>query len=405
MFESIVVRRTNPQGISVATLAETLLFYDNVQIHLDRGSLFTLLQSIGKDGLLALIGNGFAKITFQKDGVYTRSFADGSSRFVVDALKVGVQRANGKLRAESDQEVVETVFARALGASWSTRRAAKRFLDAVPIRSLNKFEGHPDGVVGIAMADLADEEYVRCVAAETLGNHAPGFIVPDNFEFRIVPVGDGSFFVLTDLDFGQINKGRSDQDGMLSPSLLVSPVLEARAEIMIAAERMSELVVSPEISKVASLRFGTMLAKRGRNSDEIALFQNLELNGAHAVGDAVESGERSFSEFLKLLERSARFKEWLKGTHPEERLIAEYHRASTQDTWAERLPFKTLRWAMFTGVGIAADAYAGAGGLGTFVGQAVSAVDAFLVDKVVKGWRPHHFVATSLKDFVSGTRR
>ena len=70
--------------------------------------------------------------------------------------------------------------------------------------------------------------------------------------------------------------------------------------------------------------------------------------------------------------------------------------SNQEETWVEKLPAKRTRWSIFTGIGLGIDAL-GAGGLGTAASVAVSAVDAFLVDKLTKGWKPHQFVEKDLK--------
>jgi hypothetical protein len=69
-------------------------------------------------------------------------------------------------------------------------------------------------------------------------------------------------------------------------------------------------------------------------------------------------------------------------------LLRAYYQETIKDSWAERLPAKSARWGIFTGVGLAVDVIGG-GGLGTLAGVAVSAVDSFLADKLIKGWKPH----------------
>jgi hypothetical protein len=43
----------------------------------------------------------------------------------------------------------------------------------------------------------------------------------------------------------------------------------------------------------------------------------------------------------------------------------------------------------------------GAGGLGTVAGLTISACDQFLLDKLLKGWKPNQFIDEKLKDFLA----
>ena len=77
-------------------------------------------------------------------------------------------------------------------------------------------------------------------------------------------------------------------------------------------------------------------------------------------------------------------------------LVRDYYQETIKDSWVEKLPGKSVRWGIFTGLGLTVDAL-GAGGLGTVAGVALSAVDSFLADKLIKGWKPHQFVEGDLK--------
>jgi hypothetical protein len=68
--------------------------------------------------------------------------------------------------------------------------------------------------------------------------------------------------------------------------------------------------------------------------------------------------------------------------------------------WAERLPSKTARWAIFTAAGTVAS-LALTPLVGTAVGLGLTAADTFLVDKLIKGWKPNQFVNGPLREFLA----
>lgn len=72
-------------------------------------------------------------------------------------------------------------------------------------------------------------------------------------------------------------------------------------------------------------------------------------------------------------------------------LVHEYYREATRTTRVRSIPARATRWFLFTGPGVALD-LAGAGGIGTATGVAVSLIDAFIFDRVTSGWRPSQFV-------------
>ena len=129
---------------------------------------------------------------------------------------------------------------------------------------------------------------------------------------------------------------------------------------------------------------------------------NEALDDGHAIREAVNSGAVSFAAVLKLLDSADKFRNWLHQQPPDANLVRAYYQETIKDSWAEKLPAKSTRWSIFTGIGLGIDAL-GAGGLGTAAAVAVSAVDAFLVEKLTKGWKPHQFVERDLKSLIVPT--
>jgi hypothetical protein len=156
---------------------------------------------------------------------------------------------------------------------------------------------------------------------------------------------------------------------------------------------MAELVGSDETDAIIQMKFQSLLRRRRLNLEQLALFQDVHLENASAIREAVNSGYRTFPEFLKILAKAEKFKQWLADINPDSKLLREYHDEVTRDTWAASLPAKTLRWAVASSVGFAS----------VLAGLAAGAADEFLVERLLKGWRPNQFVEGPLKRFVSSS--
>lgn len=102
---------------------------------------------------------------------------------------------------------------------------------------------------------------------------------------------------------------------------------------------------------------------------------------------------------MVVLGHARKFKEWLSDLSEDTSLIKQYHEDVTSGSWIDKLPSKSARWALFTGAGIGTDA-AGAGGVGTAAGVALSALDTFFLDQLLRGWKPHQFVEGTLRGFI-----
>ena len=83
--------------------------------------------------------------------------------------------------------------------------------------------------------------------------------------------------------------------------------------------------------------------------------------------------------------------EWLKQKDPDTNLVREYYQAVTESTWIDKLPGKGARFSIFTGAGILIDSFL-TGGISTAIGVALGLGDTFLLDKIVKGWKPNQYI-------------
>lgn len=103
------------------------------------------------------------------------------------------------------------------------------------------------------------------------------------------------------------------------------------------------------------------------------------------------AGSLQFAAVVKLLDAADKFRHWLHQQPADGNLVSAYYREVVKDSWVEKLPSKSVRWGLFTLAGMLIDANVG-GVIGTTAGVAVSAVDSFLLDKLIKGWKPHQFI-------------
>jgi hypothetical protein len=164
----------------------------------------------------------------------------------------------------------------------------------------------------------------------------------------------------------------------------------------IASSLNAEIATNPINTQLMKLKFNDIYEKSTKSSDEIFQFNDFTLDRAHAIREVINSGEREFKDFLAILNKADEFRSWLHNIEDDKSIIKEYHSAVTSETWVDKLPGKSLRWSFFTGLGVAIDLL-GAGGIGTASGIVLSAGDAFLLDKVAKGWNPSVFVDKELK--------
>jgi len=175
--------------------------------------------------------------------------------------------------------------------------------------------------------------------------------------------------------------------------------LDARADTFFAAYYMAEPVTVPVSSEIMRLKHFEFLRRKDVSSDDVDLFQELIVPWFPTIREVINSGERSMKEFLVLLDEAARFRKWLTRANPDVGLVQSYQKEVTKKSWVETLPGKMIRFVVAAGTGVAASAAVGLPG-----GLAAGAANTFLLDRLLKGWRPNHFVEGPYKRFVSGQR-
>jgi hypothetical protein len=69
MFESALITRAGMERqVDIGLLAETIFFYQSVQLVLNRPSVAALASQIPADDLIALLGRSHAKLTYVQPG-------------------------------------------------------------------------------------------------------------------------------------------------------------------------------------------------------------------------------------------------------------------------------------------------------------------------------------------------
>jgi hypothetical protein len=235
-----------------------------------------------------------------------------------------------------------------------------------------------------------------------VGELVPTFVVPHDWYFRPVLLGD-QFTIDTNFDFSKLNeeyrKVVPPTHSTLSPAFLINHLLEARGAIFMGSKYLGELVIDPPTSLIIKLRCMELMRKRDAQVKEVDLFQEIYLPYAKTLRECLNSGERSFAEFLKLLDDAHKFKDWIGKQNPVKALVDEYYRSVTKDTWIDKLGTKAMRWAITTGLATLVEHFYPTGAA-IAAAQGISALDATMLDRILKGWRPNHFVEGRLSAFV-----
>lgn len=393
MFESVVLRRKeNGEPISAGQVAEALLFYQKVHVVVDRGTLIQLVRQIGISSLIALTQRTDFSAVYTEENLGTVTNDVGLLKvhgFAAFTLVGSQERGNLERVHDRLQFELEKLGAQPPDA----KRFARAFLENVPARKLSGGHFISGGIPTAAHKDLLDAPFALAAVRRALIATPGGYDAGEELKLDVVETELGTY-VFSSIDFDAVNRRRAalqpPQEAVTIAHLL-SALLDARADISMAAHYGGDFVCSAATSAVIQVRYDLLLMRTQKNLGQQRNFLEVQLPDMPTIAEAIDSGERSFDDFLRLLDKSARFKLWLKSTNPDEGLVREYFRAATAQDWIQTNKAKGMRYAL------AALAEA----TNPVAGLVAGLADNFVIEKLLGGWRPSHFVNDRLKPFVN----
>jgi hypothetical protein len=392
MFNSVLVRRRASLSSSAdaGVLAEALLFYNKIHLLVDYFELASWIEGVGAYNLIELLDRKFLTISYSKNITVTNCPTSFNNFYSFENFPL--KNEYGKVIP--DLTVIEEVVTNGRGASKDNRRIARDLIDRFAFREVGF--GHARSAADVVTEQLLDKTVLREQIMSLLRDLVPRYTLPPDWHFMVIP-NDDRFSINTNLDFEAISAAlepdKRNIEGKIPVSTLLRYILEAKINVDLASDYMTELAVDAQTSNLIRLRFQRLLSRRDRSDHEIALFQEVHLGNARAIREAIASGEKTFSDFLPILDKSRRFKDWLSEENPDANLLHEYYRMATSDSWIASLPAKIVRFVIATAVGFT----------GPLAGVVAGAADEFLVDRILKGWRPNQFIDGPVKDFLSAS--
>lgn len=396
MFQNIILRRADDgQPISFGQVAEALLYYQNVHLIIDRGTLTSLIKQIGTGRLLSLLGRPGFTAVYCEEILATKTDSVGSlqaHQFV--ALMITGNQTIGKFKSLTERiqySLEQEGISRA-----EAKRFAKVFVNRVPARKLSGDHFIDGGIPAAGKNDLLDPSFRHEAIKQVIASIPGGYEAGDSIKIEIVD-SDLGMYVFHNIDLERINRYRATQSATpdnLTVAHLLNNVLEARADLALASHYGGDFTTSAITSSILQTRYSEILRRSNLNINARQQFSEVTLPDSPTIAEVIDSGERSFDEFFLLLDKAARFKTWLAAVNPDENLVRTYLTDVTSESWIQRLPVKTMRY-LFT---IALDA------ANPIAGLVAGFTDTFLMDKLLGGWRPNHFVSSRLGPFIGSVQ-
>ncbi len=391
MFDVICIHREDvltKRPLDLGFLAECLLFYQKVRILVDAEAFRFLLGSCEPHLWIELIEMGALEI----------EYFDNMPSVLTPDMGTPTERHDFGLIA-ADEMRFPQVLTRALegrvgpsGRNFS--RLCIKFTHSV-MRS--EYTGD---LLNAARSDLDDQQYVLSATKGLLSCVAPEYTPPAPLVFQPIRCPDGFRTIETNIDFEAANKSyhrRVHPDGShLSAAAILAHLAATRQEIDVASRHNADVALSPIHSIMAGCKLAALVQREAQRSEALDAFEEFTVE-SRSIREAVNSGQRCLAEVIELVRKAHKFKAWLKKLDNPEKLCEEYCSEVSHLGWADKLPAKTVRWLMMSAAGGLLYHHVSAG---LACSQVLSAADALLLDKLLKGWRPNQFVEGPLKRFL-----
>jgi hypothetical protein len=395
--------------LDVGSVAEAMVYYGSVDLYLKGGSLVDLVEHFGYDALVTAIDNKFLQIIFERYHYAVMSNGERPTFHDFGNVNLAGSAKGEKIQNAADE--IEHQFLRRFGRNAENRTRARNLADKVRVADSN------EQILQVARSDAKDKKFVTAAIKALLKALMPGYELPINFRFEVATAKEG-FVVLTNLDWTEINrlyhKRVSPTHSSITPAYLLVHLLDARKELTLSANSETDLLVGDGVSAILQTRISSIASRVTKASQDIKYFHVTEFEG-RTFREAINNKERTGVELINLLEDTdtQKFKTWLKSQNPDGFLMKEYDKAVVgRHGWTARLPFRAGKIVTFTGLGLAADALLGTFGLATAAATAASAAtelglgatDEFMLEKLLRGWKPDQFIEGPAKEFLEGTR-
>ncbi len=402
MFDKVTIHRgTSKEKFNLGLLAELMLFYQDVSLILDRGSLTLLLNTLSPDTILRLTREHGVKFSYHREmfGLLTNTI-NGIPANNFGAFTFG---GSAKKKVVSVNQEIEETVRRVLGISSQTRKFVKEFVAHVSREVIAATD--LDDLKEFAKTDLLNLKYSKYAMLDAMSHLVPSVPVDPEWRVTATDLGRAGFIMDSNIDFGfldeEYRKVPGQEKGSLNLELLATYIFDTRAEAYFASRDMSAYVCNPIYSKLMQRKFLDLIRLREKDVRETDLFQEMLLPNGRTIAEVINSGEAKFEDILPIISNATKFKNWLNGRAANASLLNDYFNEVSSETWLQTIPGKTLRWLTTGGLCLVAGTVF-SDAVGALAGLGIGAADTFLVEKLIKGWKPDQFVDGTLVPFVGG---
>lgn len=393
MFDRIFIKKNKISNSSVdlGKLCEALLFYDQTDFLLDKFTAEQFVKSIEIEKLKEYSEKGIINLHYRNSAIGIFQFPKGP--------KIGYGPMVSKSEAFNIEEYVNKGFLSVLkGDKAESNKKTIEFLELCsPQVYTNNFQKFLESEAeDIALLKSQLKIYINSYLPQ-LDVSSLELSIEDKFS---TPLGIDSYIFNSSFKLEELTEKYSEllpEGHTLNWSGFLLNSFESSGDLNISTQFDAELFTDDKNLPYIQNRVAELVKRVAKSEDDIETFENIILEDYRPIREAINSGEKSFNDFTELIDKSLKFKEWLKNLESDSSLLKQYYEAVIKESWIEKKVAKASRFGIFTGLGIVGDALAGGVPIGSLV---ASASDNYLLPKLLGGWKPNQFIDSEVKSFL-----
>ena len=366
MFPKLTINSKNTFN-QIGLLSESLIYYQHSNLILDPGSFPEALMKIGYENMIELIKEGDLSINLNAQALGVGN--PEGNKYIISAFS-SKNHNKGRIIKESTEKL--------WGRSIQSRNRKKHLF-----KLIGEYKYSKDYNTLLANEVLDIENFKDSIVTKSKGK-----VKRDEIELDIKKDNNGFFEIQSNCEQKLIEDSAyliCTGSGLLYDSITHN----------------SELVTNSTIATYPASRIQRLINKRKETEEQIVNFHKFVLPEFSDLKSTVDSGAKEFNEFMELWREAKKFKYWLKDEEPNVELLTAYVRKISENSWLDKIPLKTLRWILFTGIGFAVGNVIG-GVAGTIATVGVDLFDDLLLEGIIKkNYKPNQFVENDYKDFLN----
>lgn len=374
MFESILIRPNSSRShpLDYGQMIENLFFYNKTIVHIGRNEIRTLFDLVDVYVLEELLKLSYLEVYYNNShcGIINR---DGI--LSLDSF--------GLADVDIEKELYEESYKYRHDKSRS-KKFAKKLSRLIKIYEL------PNALNKSFTEQVKDEKFRRDVLIETVKRFPPIEKVDlDKLRYELEFIDDLNFKIHTNIPF--------DEKNSTSDTTILS-IINCVEDMQVMSEFSSEISLPEYNSAIIRIKTNSLLNKTIKFKKEIEVFNHYVFDESWALREAINNKDLHVKAILPALRNAQKYKEWLHELPSDSNLMREYQEKVEEKNILESLPFKAIKFYLFTGIETILG-YVNPE-ISIPISLGLNAFDTFLFDNIYKQWKPNQFIEKELRPLI-----